>query len=34
MVNGKIIIGDNMNNKFTITDINRVILVGKDEYTE
>ncbi len=27
-------IGDDMNNKFSITDINRVILVGKDEYKE
>ena len=27
-------IGDNMNNKFSIIDINRIILVGKDEYKE
>ncbi len=26
--------GDDMNNKFSITDINRVVLVGKNEYTE
>lgn len=26
--------GVDMNNKFAITDIKRVILVGKDEYTE